>query len=140
MKKQIAIEIGIIACAALYAAVWPRSAKDGKVPAEPLKPAVNAEVEPVKPKPRIIAVPESTPEPEHNKINGLEEFFCETSSGMSDRLPLFQMHYCASGQPSTGAACGGIVCKARQNKAARIAQAGQKRWPALPVNRSLRQL
>ena len=45
MKKQISIGITIIACVALCAAVWPRSVEDGKVPAEPVKPAVIAEIE-----------------------------------------------------------------------------------------------
>jgi len=44
MKKQIIPGIVFIACVALYAAVWPRSAEEGKVPAEPVKPAVNAEI------------------------------------------------------------------------------------------------
>ncbi|RJX21543.1 MAG: hypothetical protein C4575_03830 [Desulforudis sp.] len=45
MKKQISIGIAIIACVALCAAVWPRSVEGGKVPAEPVKPAVIAEIE-----------------------------------------------------------------------------------------------
>ena len=51
MKKQIITGMVVIACAALCAAVWPRSTGDGKVPAEPVKAAVNAEIE---------AVPEET--------------------------------------------------------------------------------
>lgn len=45
MKKQIIAGMVVIACAALCAAVWPRSAGDGKVPAEPVKDAVNAKIE-----------------------------------------------------------------------------------------------
>jgi len=45
MKKQIIIGIGIIACVALCAAVWPRSAEVGDLPAEPLKNAAPAEIE-----------------------------------------------------------------------------------------------
>lgn len=45
MKKQIIAGIVIIACVALCAAVWPRSAEVGDLPAEPVKPAVSAEIE-----------------------------------------------------------------------------------------------
>lgn len=45
MKKQIVTRIAIIACAALYTAVWPRSTGDGKVPAELVKTAENSEIE-----------------------------------------------------------------------------------------------
>jgi hypothetical protein len=51
MKKTIA-GIGIIACVALCAAVWPRSAEVGDLPAEPINAAVPAEIE---------ARPEETP-------------------------------------------------------------------------------
>ncbi len=44
MKKTIA-GIGIIACAALCAAVWPRSVEVEDLPAEPVKTAVSAEIE-----------------------------------------------------------------------------------------------
>jgi len=43
MKKRITIGIGIIACVALCAAVWPLSAEVGDLPAEPEKAAVTAE-------------------------------------------------------------------------------------------------
>lgn len=45
MKKRIITVIAIIACAALCAAVWPRSAEVGDLPAKPVKPTVNAEIE-----------------------------------------------------------------------------------------------
>jgi len=45
MKKQIMARIAIIACVALCAAVWPRSAEVEDLPAEPVKTAVNAEIE-----------------------------------------------------------------------------------------------
>ncbi len=45
MKKQIIAGIGIIACVVLCAAVWPRSAEVGDLPAEPIKAAVSAEIE-----------------------------------------------------------------------------------------------
>ena len=44
MKKHIIIGIAVTACVALCAAVWPPSAEDGKVPAEPVQPAVIAEI------------------------------------------------------------------------------------------------
>ena len=45
MKKQIIAGIGIIACVALCAVVWPRSAKVEALPAEQEKAAVSAEIE-----------------------------------------------------------------------------------------------
>ncbi|OQB26108.1 MAG: hypothetical protein BWY11_00058 [Firmicutes bacterium ADurb.Bin182] len=45
MKKQIIAGIGIIACVALCTAVWPRSAEIGDLLAEPVKTAVNTEIE-----------------------------------------------------------------------------------------------
>ena len=45
MKKRIITVIAIIACAALCAAVWLRSAEGGDLPAEPVKTAVIAEIE-----------------------------------------------------------------------------------------------
>ena len=46
MKKQITAGIGIIACVALCAAVLPRDNKVSDLPAELVKSAVNAEIEP----------------------------------------------------------------------------------------------
>ena len=45
MKKQILAGITVIACVALCAAVWPRSAEVEDLPAEPVKTAVTAEIE-----------------------------------------------------------------------------------------------
>ena len=45
MKKQIIAGIGIIACVALCATVWPRSTEVGDLPAEPVKIAVSTEIE-----------------------------------------------------------------------------------------------
>lgn len=45
MKKQIITGIAIIACIALCAAVWQRNAGVQKLPAEPIKADVNAEIE-----------------------------------------------------------------------------------------------
>jgi hypothetical protein len=43
MKKQIIAGIVVIACVALYIAVWPRSAEVGDLSAETVKPAVTDE-------------------------------------------------------------------------------------------------
>lgn len=45
MKKQIIAGIAVIACVAMCAAVWPRSAEVGYLPAEPVNTAVIAETE-----------------------------------------------------------------------------------------------
>ncbi len=45
MKKLIIVGLGIIACVALCAAVWPRSAEVRDLPTEPLITAVTAEIE-----------------------------------------------------------------------------------------------
>jgi len=45
MNKHIITGIGIIACVALCAALWPRNAEVGNLPAEPIKTAVSAEIE-----------------------------------------------------------------------------------------------
>ncbi|HBV96663.1 MAG TPA: hypothetical protein DEF36_06430 [Desulfotomaculum sp.] len=45
MKKQIIAGIAIIACVALCAAVWPRSAEVEDLPVEPIKTAVTSEIE-----------------------------------------------------------------------------------------------
>ena len=45
MKKQIPAGIAVIACIALCAAVLPRSAEVGDLPAEPIKTAVTVEIE-----------------------------------------------------------------------------------------------
>lgn len=45
MKKLLVASIAVAACAALCAAVWPRSIEVVDLPAEPIKPAVTAEIE-----------------------------------------------------------------------------------------------
>lgn len=52
MKKLFFTLIIFTACVALCTAVWPQSSEDGKVPIDPVKPAVSAEIE---------AKPEETP-------------------------------------------------------------------------------
>ncbi|NLI92793.1 MAG: hypothetical protein GX434_11495 [Peptococcaceae bacterium] len=66
MKKYIITGIIITACVALCAAVWPRSVEGGKVPAEPVKPAVIAEIEakPEETPPITLSADNSVPEPE----------------------------------------------------------------------------
>lgn len=61
MKKVLINDIVITACIALYAAVWLRSSEDEKVPAEPVKLAMNAEIE-AKPEESTQAIfPADTP-------------------------------------------------------------------------------
>jgi len=64
--KKIIISIILTTCVALCAAVWPRSVEDRNVPAEPIKPAVNAEIEakPEKPPQIILSAENNTPETE----------------------------------------------------------------------------
>ncbi len=45
MKKQIIVGIGVIACVALCAAVWPRNSEVEDLTAKPDKTVVNAEIE-----------------------------------------------------------------------------------------------
>jgi hypothetical protein len=82
MKKQI-IAVISIACVALCAAVWPRSAKVEELPAEPIKTAVSAEIEARSEKKpyifisKVIAEPESEPvtesEPQITKVTTEKE-------------------------------------------------------------------
>lgn len=44
MKKQIITGIAIIACVAMYAVVWPRSAEDKVIPVTQEKSAISADV------------------------------------------------------------------------------------------------
>ncbi len=65
MKKLFLTSIIITVCVALYAAVWPQSAGDGKVPGGPAKPAVSAGID-TKPEetPSIIfSADNNAPEP-----------------------------------------------------------------------------
>ena len=74
MKKQIIAGIAVIACVAMCAAVWLRSAAVGDLPAEPSIPAANAKIEArpsetlhillsdITPTPKTKAVSESEPE------------------------------------------------------------------------------
>lgn len=66
MKKIIIPSIILTACITLCTAVWHQSTEDGKVPTDPLKPAVSAEIE-AKPEetPSIVLPADNiTPEPE----------------------------------------------------------------------------
>lgn len=64
MKKLITVGIGIIACVAMYAAVWPLSAEIGDLLAEPSKTAVNAESEARPEKIPEILLSDDNPAPE----------------------------------------------------------------------------
>lgn len=68
MKKQIIAGIAVIACVALCAAVWPRSAEVENLPAEPVKTAVNAEIEARSEKTPDIFISKVTPAPEVESI------------------------------------------------------------------------
>ncbi|NSW92104.1 MAG: hypothetical protein HPY74_15780 [Firmicutes bacterium] len=63
--KNIITGMVIIGCAALCAAVWPRSAGEGKVPIEPMKTAVNAEMEAGPEETQQILLSAVTPVPEN---------------------------------------------------------------------------
>ena len=64
MKEHIIIGIGITACVALCAAMWPRNAEVGDLPTKPVKAAVTAEIGPrLEVPPRIILSADS-PAPE----------------------------------------------------------------------------
>lgn len=68
VKKQIIIGITIIACVALCAAMWPRSAEVGDLPAEPVKTAVNAKIEARSEETSQIILSADTPEPEKEAV------------------------------------------------------------------------
>lgn|GEM_PF-567925 len=64
MKKLITAGIGIIACVALCAAVWPRSDEVENLPAEPVENAVSAEIEARSEETLHIFISEDMPAPE----------------------------------------------------------------------------
>ncbi|MEL7565960.1 MAG: DUF6550 family protein [Dehalobacterium sp.] len=68
MKKQIIAGIVVIACVALCAAVWPRSAEVGDLPAEPEKAAVTAEIEARSEEMPLIIPSADTPAPEPESV------------------------------------------------------------------------
>jgi len=63
MKKLIISGIGVIACVALCAAVWPRNSEVGDLSAEPVKTAVTAEIEARSEKTPQILTSEDKPAP-----------------------------------------------------------------------------
>lgn len=83
MKRQVVAGITVIACAALCANLWTRSAEVEDLPAEPIKAATNAEIEPrLEETPRIIlsadspvfeAEPVTESEPEETDITSEKE-------------------------------------------------------------------
>ncbi|MDA8229363.1 MAG: hypothetical protein M0T74_16990 [Desulfitobacterium hafniense] len=68
MKKQIIAGIGITACVALCAAVWPRSTEVEYLPAEPVKAAVSDEIEARSEKMPQILLSADTPAPEAKAV------------------------------------------------------------------------
>ena len=68
MKKIIITYIIITACVALCAAVWPHSDDEGKVPAEPMKSAVTAEIEASSEKMSPFLLSDDTSAPEQKVI------------------------------------------------------------------------
>lgn len=68
MKKQIIAGITIIACVALYAALWPRSAKVEDLTAKPIKAAVTSEIEPWSEKTSQIFISVDAPTPKAEAI------------------------------------------------------------------------
>lgn len=66
MKKQVIAGIGVIACVALCAAVWPRNAEVGDLPSEAIITVVTAEIETKKEEtpPLVISVENNSSEPE----------------------------------------------------------------------------
>ena len=75
MKKQIFIGIAIIACIALCAAVWPRSAVVEDLPAESIKLAINAKIKACQKEapPIILSADNSAPELEAVSENDTAE-------------------------------------------------------------------
>jgi len=68
MKKHIIIEIALIACVALCAVVWPRSAEVEELPAEPVKNAVTAEIEAQSEETPIILLSANSPAPKAKAV------------------------------------------------------------------------
>lgn len=63
LKKQIIVGIAVIACAALCAVVWPRTAEVRDLPAEPVKAAVIAEIEARSAETQRILLSDAVPAP-----------------------------------------------------------------------------
>jgi len=68
MKKQIIIGITVIACVALCAAVWLRSAEGVDLPTRPTKAAVSAEIEARSEETPQILLSADTPAPEAEPV------------------------------------------------------------------------
>ena len=110
MKKQIIVGIAVVACDAMCAAVWPRSAEVGDLPAEPVKTAVNAETEarPEKiqeillsgdnPAPEVEVIAES--EPPKTEITAEEK--TESARQQNRHLALYQNQHQPPTNPSRG--------------------------------------
>ena len=88
MNKQIITEIGIIACIALCAAVWPRSAEVGDLPAEPVKTDVSAEIEARSEEMPRILFSTDTPAPEAEPIAGREPAGTQITTEKETKKPM----------------------------------------------------
>lgn len=87
MKKQIIVVIGIIACVALCAAVWPRNAEVEELLAEPVKTAVNAEIEARSEKTPNIFIFKVNPAPEVESISESEPLITEITTEKETEKP-----------------------------------------------------
>lgn len=86
MKKQIMAGIAIIACVALCAAVWPRSAEVGDLPAEPVKTAVTAEIESRSEEMPRILISADMPTPAPEAVTESEPPITEITAGEKTEL------------------------------------------------------
>jgi hypothetical protein len=87
MKKQIIAGIGIIACVALCAVVWPRSAKVEALPAEQEKAAVSAEIEARSEEKLQILFSADTPAPEVAAVAKSEPLITEITTEKEAEKP-----------------------------------------------------
>jgi len=110
MKKQIITGIGIVACVALCAAVWPRSTEVENLPIEPLKSAVSAEIEARSDETRQILLSADTPADEASAATEIEllktditaEEKTETSPPMESAPPAVSKSEPTSTEPKPG--------------------------------------
>ncbi|WP_101909616.1 hypothetical protein [Marasmitruncus massiliensis] len=87
MKKRIITVIAIIACAALCAAVWLRSAEGGDLPAEPVKTAVIAEIEARSEEKAEFFISADAPAPEAEAVAESEPVETEISAEKETQKP-----------------------------------------------------
>lgn len=80
MKKQITTGIAVIACVALCAALWPRSAEVGDLPAETVKAAASAEIEARSEETSHISIYEDIPAPQVETVAESEPQITEVTA------------------------------------------------------------